>query len=100
MIAKTAVIPNVGNIGEGSIIANFVTIAMNTKIDVCNVLNTHSGIGHDSLIGDFNTFSTFTDICGFTMIGNNNFFTSRCTVLPHSKIGNNNKYIGSENKLN
>lgn len=93
LIAKTAVIPNVENIGEGSIIANFVTIAMNTKIGVCNVLNTHSGIGHDSLIGDFNTFSTFTDICGFAMIGNNNFFTSRCSVLPHSKIGNNNKFL-------
>lgn len=93
LIAKTAVVPNIENIGEGSIIANFVVVAMNTKLGVCNVLNSHSAVGHDSIIGDFNTFSTFTDICGFVSIGKNNFFTSHSTVLPHSKIGNNNKFL-------
>lgn len=91
LISPKAFIPNPEVISECTIIAPFVTVAMNVNLGIGNVVGALSGIGHDTNIGDFNVFSSHTDICGFSKIGNHNFFGSRVSVLPKAKIGNNNK---------
>ncbi len=91
LISPYSVVPEQKNLGEGSIIANFVTIAANAKIGVCNVINSLSAVGHDVEISNFNVISSHADICGNTKIGNCNFFGSRCSTLPHTVIGDNNK---------
>lgn len=91
LISPKAYIPNISIIPECTIVAPFVSIAMNAKIGIGNIINGFSGIGHDAMIGNFNVFSSHIDICGFTKIGDENFFGSRVSTLPRSKIGNNNK---------
>ncbi|MGI6649741.1 MAG: acetyltransferase [Bacillota bacterium] len=93
IIHPTAVIGDHNAIGEGVVVYPYACITVNTKIgDFVTLLR--SGIGHDVVVGDFSTISSFCDITGRVQVGRSVFFGSGVTVVPGRKIGDN-AYIGA-----
>ena len=68
------------DIGEGCIIMPRAAVAPCTKLGVCNVLNSGAGIGHTSVVGNFNWFSGKVATAGDVTIGNNCFFGMNCLI--------------------
>lgn len=59
--------------GEGNIILEKVLFQPYVEIGSCNIFAPDVLIGHDSILGDFNYFSSGVKICGICNIGNQNF---------------------------
>ena len=76
------------SIGYGNIICMGCLLSCHVKIGNFNILNGFIPIGHDSVIGDYNSFMANTKISGKVKIGNRNFFGVGSTVLQQITIGN------------
>lgn len=93
IIHPTVTIGEFNNIGEGFVAYPHSIITVNTKIgDFVTLLN--SGIGHDAVIGDFSTISSYCDITGGVKIGRRVFLGSHVTIVPGRKIGDD-AYLGA-----
>ena len=67
-------------IGEGCIILPNSYIGPNVVLGVCNFVAASCSISHDTVIGDFNFFSTGVIIGGFANVGNHCFIGLNSTV--------------------
>jgi sugar O-acyltransferase (sialic acid O-acetyltransferase NeuD family) len=76
------------SIGYGNIICTGCLLSCHVKIGNFNILNGFIPIGHDSVIGDYNSFMPNTKISGEVKIGNRNFFGVGSIVLQQITIGN------------
>lgn len=74
------------NIGEGCIIMPRAVISPCTKIGICNVINSGSGVGHTSTVGNFNWFSGRVVTAGDVTIGNRCFFGINSVICNNVKI--------------
>lgn len=74
------------NIGEGCIIMPRAGVAPCTKIGICNVINSGSGVGHTSTVGDFNWFSGKVSTAGDVTIGSRCFFGMNSLICNNVKI--------------
>lgn len=74
------------NIGEGCIIMPRAGVAPCTKIGICNVINSGSGVGHTSIVGDFNWFSGKVSTAGDVTIGSRCFFGMNSLICNNVKI--------------
>ncbi len=93
IIHPTAVIGDCNEIGEGLIAYPNSYITSNAKIgDFVSLLS--SGIGHDAVVGDYSTISSFCDIPRAVRIGKGVFLGSHVTIVPCRKIGNG-SYLGA-----
>ena len=61
----------------------------NVDIGNFNLLTSQSIISHDSIVGNYNFFSTCL-LCGHTSVGNDNYCGIRSTMIPSIKIGDRN----------
>jgi len=77
---------NMYSIGEGTIICEKCGIAINSHIGKHCILNTGSGLGHDTTIGDFVDLMPYTQIMGDVKIGDNCYFGVRATVINSLSI--------------
>ena len=83
-------------IGVGNIILHNTIITSNVILGNFNILNSYSGIGHDSKIGSFNTFNPRVAISGNVCIGDSNVFGMNSGVLQNKNIlDNNNIWINT-----
>ena len=83
-------------IGVGNIILHNTIITSNVILGNYNILNSYSGIGHDSKIGSFNTFNPRVAISGNVCIGDSNNFGMNSGILPNKNIlDNNNIWINT-----
>lgn len=73
-------------IGEGNNILENVIIEVGVKIGNANLFFGGSTIGHESTVGNFNTFSLRSVIAGCVKIKDNCFFGAASTVKDHVEI--------------
>jgi len=93
IIHPTAVIGEYNKIGEGLIAYPKSAITINVKIgDYVTLLS--SGIGHDAVVGDYSTISSYCDITGGAQLGKKVFLGSHVTIVPGKKVGDD-AYVGA-----
>lgn len=78
-------------IGIGNIICPGALISCHASIGDFNILNDFVSIGHDTVVGNYNSFMTASRISGHVTIGDLNYFGVNCCVLQGLSIGNNTK---------
>lgn len=89
VVSAAASIADINNIEEGCIFCAYALISSNVKIGKHVIVNTFSGIGHDSIVGDFTTISSQCDITGNVLVGSGTYWGSGSRAIPHSKICDN-----------
>ena len=89
IISLHSLVSETSEIGEGTIIMNFVHINRNVKIGKNCIINTGSNLEHDVEIGDFVHISTGAIVNGNTSIGSNTFVGSGSIINNNIKIGKN-----------
>lgn len=79
-------------IGEGTVIYPAALIGPNASIG--NFTSMLSGVGHDALVDDYATVSSFCDICGHAHIGKRAFLGSHAVISPSLFVGDD-AYVGA-----
>ena len=85
-ISKKATVPNVNNIGKGSIVQSNVFLSQNTKIGKCVKINVGSQLHHDVTVGDYSIFGPGCIVLGNTTIEQNCFIGSSAVIRNKIKI--------------
>ena len=93
IVHPKATIGKFNRIGEGFIAYPNAVVTSNVTIGDFVVLLS-SGIGHDSIIGDYTTICAFSDITGGCHIGSHVWMGTHSTVIPGRTIGNH-VYVGA-----
>lgn len=75
-------------LGIGNIICANVILSCKVSIGNFNIFNWSTSIGHDSIIGDFNSLMPDVKISGGVSVGNLNYFGVSSVVLQQIRIGN------------
>lgn len=89
IMAKNAQVSASAILGEGLNIMSFVFIGPDSKIGKGSLINAHSSIHHDVLIGDFVEVSPGAKLLGNCSIGTFSTIGTNATILPKVKIGKN-----------
>jgi undecaprenyl phosphate N,N'-diacetylbacillosamine 1-phosphate transferase len=93
IIHPKAIIGDHNHIGEGLIAYPNSCITANVVVgDFVTLLC--SSIGHDAVIGDYSTISSYCDITGGVNMGKRVFLGSHVTIVPGRKIGDD-AYLGA-----
>lgn len=82
-------------IGQGNIIGFGCSISCNVFIGDFNIFNGTVSVGHDSVIGNYNSIMPFVKISGNVSVGNKNFLGVNSVILQGVKIGTNTKVAAS-----
>jgi sugar O-acyltransferase (sialic acid O-acetyltransferase NeuD family) len=77
------------SISEGTCIMTNVIITSNVTIGKGCLLNIHSSVGHDSILGDFVELSPGARVSGNCEIGECSVIGTNAVVLPNVKVGAN-----------
>lgn len=86
VIHPTVVIGTRVEIGEGSVICPKTVITTNIKIGAGVIVNLTCTIGHDSVVGDYVTFSPGANISGGCQIGKNTYIGTNSTMREYTSI--------------
>ena len=73
--------------GVGCIFCPGVVISTNVTIGNHVVFNSHSGAGHDAVIGDFCTLSGAVDVTGHVRVADRVMLGSHASLLPRASVG-------------
>lgn len=87
IIHKTVVVSQNATLGEGIILAPFTIVTSNAIIEDFVMLNTYSGIGHNSKIGKYSSVMGHVGINGHVTVGHHTFWGAGAQALPGSNIG-------------
>jgi sugar O-acyltransferase (sialic acid O-acetyltransferase NeuD family) len=79
---------NTTKLGKGNIIMPQSLISCNVRISDFNLMNCGTSIGHDTMIGSYNSFMSYSKISGEVTIGDSNYFGACSLVLQRKNIGN------------
>jgi len=74
-------------IGEGVIMCPYTMAMPDSRIERFATLINYSGIGHDSVCGEFTTLSSQVDVTGNVRIGCDVTVGSGARILPRVKVG-------------
>ncbi len=74
-------------IDDGCILCPGVVITTNVTLMACTIVNVHSSVGHDAIIGEGCTLSGHVDITGGVRLGEGVFLGSHACVLPGKHVG-------------
>jgi len=80
VVATNAVVMDEVEIGAGSILSPFVTIASNVRIGRCFHGNLYSYVEHDCVVGDFVTFAPGVKCNGNVHIGDFAYLGAGCVI--------------------
>ncbi len=72
--------------GKGNVICSRCLISCNIEIGDFNMLNGYITVGHDSVIGNFNSVMPATKISGGVRLGNRNFFGVNSVILQYKSL--------------
>lgn len=93
VIHPTVLISDFTTYGEGLIMYPGATLNANTVIgDFVTILG--SGIGHDAIVEDYATISSYCGISGHTHIGKRAFLASHVIIPPSKSVGDD-AYVGA-----
>lgn len=93
VIHPTAVVGEFNQIGIGSVVYPGSCITANVKIGNHVAILNHCSIGHDVVIEDFSTISSFCDVTGGVKVGKGAFLASSVSIVPQRTIGTG-AYVG------
>jgi sugar O-acyltransferase (sialic acid O-acetyltransferase NeuD family) len=80
--------PNNIRMGIGNVICSKCLISCNVEIGNFNIFNGSVNVGHDSVIGDYNSIMPAVCISGGVHIGERNFIGVNSVILQYNTIGN------------
>jgi sugar O-acyltransferase (sialic acid O-acetyltransferase NeuD family) len=83
----TATVTRTAQISEGVIMCPYTMAMPDSRIDRFVTLINYSGMGHDSVCGEFSTLSSLVDVTGNVTIGRDVMIGSGARILPKLKIG-------------
>ena len=88
IIAPDTIFLDRGNVrlGMGNIICSRCLLSCNLTIGNFNLFNGYITLGHDSIIGDFNSIMPAVRISGGVSIGNRNFLGVNSVILQYKSI--------------
>lgn len=91
IIAPDVVILDRNNLkmGKGNIVSSRCFFSCHVNIGDFNIFNGYVTVGHDNVIGNYNTIMPAVRLSGNLTIGNSNFFGVNSIVLQNLQIGNN-----------
>ena len=76
------------SMGIGNVICTGCLFSCNTKIGNFNQFNGFITVGHDAIIGDFNSMMPGVRISGEVTIGNRNFWGFNSGIIQQKAVGN------------
>jgi len=83
----TATVVRTAQVGEGVIMCPYTMAMPDSRIERFATLINYSGIGHDSVLGEFSTLSSLVDVTGRVRIGCDVSIGSGARILPGLKVG-------------
>ena len=83
----TTTVVRTASIAEGVIMCPYTMAMPDSRIERFATLINYSGIGHDSVCGEFTTLSSLVDVMGNVRIGKDVTIGSGARILPGLKIG-------------
>jgi len=87
--SKQADIDSTAKIGTGVVVCSGTFVGPDTFIGNNVILNTHSSIDHDCVIGDNTHIAVGVNLCGGVSVGINCFFGVKSAATPLVKLGDN-----------
>lgn len=87
IIHPTAIVSKYAKIADCVIIQAFCIVAANVNLKKGVCINARTGIGHDSIVGDFSSIQSFCDITGANKIGKLCFLGTGVKVIPELILG-------------
>lgn len=88
LIHKTARIGTNVNMGKGTLVGTYTTIAADAQLGDFNFIQSLTIIGHDCKIGSFNRIDSQVMMVGATTIGDNNMIHTGAMINHNVHIGN------------
>jgi sugar O-acyltransferase (sialic acid O-acetyltransferase NeuD family) len=88
-IAKYAFVARDAEIAEGAVICAGAVIGAGATVGRNTIVNTHSSIDHDCVLGDHSQVTVGVTFGGGVITGTQCFFGLKSGVLPNVTIGNN-----------
>ncbi len=83
----TATVVRTASIGEGVILCPNTNAMPDCRIERFVTLLNFSGIGHDSVCGEFSTLSSLVDVTGHVRVGRDVMIGSGARLLPKVTVG-------------
>lgn len=83
----TTTVVRTASIGEGVIMCPYTMAMPDTRIERFATLINFSGLGHDSMCGEFTTLSSLVDVMGYARIGKDVMVGSGARLLPKISVG-------------
>lgn len=83
----TTTVVRTASIGEGVIMCPYTMAMPDARIERFVTLINYSGIGHDSVCGEFTTLSSLVDVTGNVRIGRDVMIGSGARILPKLTVG-------------
>lgn len=87
IIHPSASVSEYSTIGPGAVVQYGARVAPDAYIGKNTVLNSHSSIGHNCVVGDGCVISSFVPVGGGAKIGNNTFVGMGAIIRDHISIG-------------
>lgn len=75
--------------GRGNVLCHGCLLSCNVRMGDFNLLNDFVSIGHDTVIGNYNSFMTASRVSGISTIGDGNFMGVNSCMVQGIKMGNN-----------
>lgn len=94
LVHKTAVIGTNAEIGDGSIIANYVIVSPDSKIGENSLIQDFAVVGHDCVVGNYVRIDTHSTLVGGTQICDGaTIHTS--SIINHNVVVGENAIVGA-----
>jgi sugar O-acyltransferase (sialic acid O-acetyltransferase NeuD family) len=87
LLHPTTTVVRTASIGEGVIMCPYTMAMPDSRIERFATFINYSGIGHDSVCGEFTTLSSQVDVMGNVRIGRNVMVGSGARLLPRITAG-------------
>jgi sugar O-acyltransferase (sialic acid O-acetyltransferase NeuD family) len=87
VVHPTAWVAPTAHLGRGVVIAPFAFVGPGARIDDLSVLNTHSSVGHDSVVGRCCVLSPYAVIGGWARLQDGAFLATHAVLTPRKTVG-------------
>ena len=87
LVHPTAVIAPTARVGRGAVICPFAIVSDAATIEPFTLLNFHSSLGHDAIVGEFGVLSPYATLGGGAQLGADGFMGLHSSVGPGCRIG-------------
>jgi sugar O-acyltransferase (sialic acid O-acetyltransferase NeuD family) len=87
LVHPSVIIGPACRIGEGCVLCARVVLTTNVTLGDFVTINVGTGCGHDTVLGDGTTISSFADVTGAVRLGEGVFLGSHAVIFPRVEVG-------------